>query len=209
VRKNTKTAAVNKKEEEYHNSVWAFKVDQTHGWAFANNVFSEVECQKIIEIGEKKCLEPALVGDDKVADKKIRKSKTSWIFPSEETNWIYYRMSGIVNNLNDNYFNFNLFGFTEGFQFTKYEAPGAHYSSHIDKMFGKTVRKLSVVVQLSDPKDYQGGDLELCFGGTPDVMEKAQGRITAFPSYVLHQVKPVTKGIRYSLVAWVTGEPFK
>jgi PKHD-type hydroxylase len=204
-----KTSKNEIKKEEYANSIWAFEVDQIHSWAFANEVFSKVECEKIIEIGEKKRLQAALVGDNKVSDKKIRSSEISWIFPSEETDWIYYRLAGVVRSLNADYFGFDLFGFTEGFQFTKYEAPSGHYSKHIDKMFGKTIRKLSITVQLSDSSEYEGGDLELTLGGKPDVMDKALGKAIAFPSYVLHEVKPVTKGTRYSLVAWVTGKGFK
>lgn len=203
----TKTKQDNKKTE--HNSIWAFDVDQSHSYAFANDLFTSAECKKIIEIGERLSLEQALTGDNRKSVDKIRKSEVSWMFPNEETNWIYYRMAGLVTNLNQQYFGFKLFGFTEGFQFTKYTSPDGHYSKHIDKMFGKTIRKLSVTVQLSDPADYEGGELQLILGGKPDVMEKQQGKAVAFPSYTLHEVKPVKKGTRYSLVAWVTGEPFK
>jgi PKHD-type hydroxylase len=196
-------------EEEYKNSIWSFEVDNTHGWAFANDVFSPDECKKIIEIGEKYKLKEAVVGANKQPVTEIRESSINWIFPQEDTEWIYYRMTNLVKHLNDNYFKFNLFGFIEGFQFTKYEAPSGHYGMHIDKMFGKTIRKLSITVQLSDPADYEGGNLQLIFGKEPDVMDKRQGMALAFPSYALHEVTPVTKGTRYSLVAWVTGESFK
>jgi PKHD-type hydroxylase len=205
----TKNSKIPVKYDGPQNNSWPFSIDKTHGWAFANEVFTPQECAKIIALGKKQFMHEALVGEENVANKKVRKSKTSWIFPNDEHNWIFYRMTNLVEQLNREYFNFNLFGFTEGFQFTEYEAPGGYYSKHIDKMFGKTIRKLSITVQLSDPTDYQGGDLELFFGGKPDVMDKAQGKAIAFPSYVVHEVKPVTKGTRYSLVAWVTGEPFK
>jgi len=196
-------------KKKYHNSIWAFKIDQTHSWAFANDVFTPTECRKIIALGENLNLETALTGSNRIGNKEIRDSKTSWIFPQEDTEWIYYRLTQVVLQLNSEYFNFDLFGFIEGFQFTKYEAPSGHYDCHIDKMFGKTIRKLSIVLQLSDPDDYEGGDLEITFGKNPDVMEKAIGKVIVFPSYALHKVTPITKGIRYSLVAWVTGEPFK
>ena len=41
------------------------------------------------------------------------------------------------------------------------------------------------------------------------MLPKEQGKLILFPSYVLHEVKPVTKGERYSLVAWITGPQFK
>ncbi len=40
-------------------------------------------------------------------------------------------------------------------------------------------------------------------------MDKKQGTLIVFPSYTLHEVTPVTKGERNSLVTWVTGKPFK
>jgi PKHD-type hydroxylase len=80
---------------------------------------------------------------------------------------------------------------------------------HIDKIFNSTVRKLSLTIQLSSPEDYEGGELALKFGAKANLMPKDLGKMVVFPSYVLHEVRPVTKGTRYSLVAWVTGKPFK
>jgi PKHD-type hydroxylase len=64
-------------------------------------------------------------------------------------------------------------------------------------------------VQLSDPSDYEGGDLLLHISADPKKAPKNQGQVILFPSHTLHEVTPVTKGIRYSLVAWVTGPKFK
>jgi len=204
----SKTIKTTIENEMPKNTSWAFKIDETEDWAFLNDVFTPQECKKIIELGKKQNMNEAVVGVKSVI-KEVRESKTSWIYPSEEHNWIFYKLTDAVMHLNQKYFNFNLFGFTEGLQFTEYKAPGGHYSKHIDKMFGRTIRKLSISVQLSDPSEYEGGDLELIFSDDPNVMDKAQGKLIAFPSYVVHGVKPVTKGTRYSLVAWMTGEPFK
>jgi PKHD-type hydroxylase len=76
-------------------------------------------------------------------------------------------------------------------------------------MYNGTVRKLSFVLQLSDPKNYKGGELQIHLGETPNVMKKEQGTVVAFPSPTLHEVTPITKGKRYSLVGWITGKPFK
>jgi PKHD-type hydroxylase len=189
------------------NTTWPFEIDKCHGWAYANNVFSKEECEKIIKLGESKNLKKALIENGK-EEKKIRASKINWIYPDKETAWIYSRLTDTVFNLNKEYFGFKLFGFTEGLQFTKYEAPSGQYVKHIDKMFGGTIRKLSITVQLSDPKDYEGGALELTLSQKPDIMDKEQGKLIAFPSYVIHEVKAVTKGTRYSLVAWITGDAF-
>lgn len=83
------------------------------------------------------------------------------------------------------------------------------------KMIGK-IRKLSVTVSLSDPKNYKGGNLKFDFGphsagGRYHTCTeiRPRGSIIVFPSHVYHQVTPVTQGTRYSLVAWNLGYPFK
>ena len=68
---------------------------------------------------------------------------------------------------------------------------------------------------LSDPKDFKGGDLEF-YQYNPALkdnivkcdMLKKQGSFIVFPSYLWHRVLPVTKGTRYSLVAWNCGLPW-
>ncbi len=81
-------------------------------------------------------------------------------------------------------------------------------------MVGK-IRKLSTTISLNDPSEYQGGNLRFDLG--PHRGERyhtckeirPQGSIIVFPSHVYHQVTPVTKGTRYSLVSWSLGQPWK
>ena len=68
-----------------------------------------------------------------------------------------------------------------------------------------SIRKLSLVVQLSDPADYQGGELQVLSAEEPTTFSKARGTVVVFPSYVLHRVMPVTSGTRFSLAGWVGG----
>ena len=71
------------------------------------------------------------------------------------------------------------------------------------------VRKLSISIQLTNPEEYEGGELYLYNDDKGTLMDKTQGTLILFPSYVLHEVMPVTKGTRNSLVTWVTGKQFK
>jgi len=88
--------------------------------------------------------------------------------------------------------------------------------SHNPKMFGK-VRKLSLTLNLTDPNDYEGGDLLFDFGTSAQAKQseeeikiaRTQGTIVVFPSFIRHCVSPVTKGRRYSLVNWSLGRPFR
>jgi len=82
-------------------------------------------------------------------------------------------------------------------------------------MIGK-VRKLSMTINLSEPGSYEGGNLKFDFGPHSEKKRffecteiRPQGSIIVFPSYIYHQVTPITSGTRYSLVMWTLGKPFK
>ena len=196
---------------EGYKGVWSFETDEVENWAYADGAFSEEECEKIIEIGEQGSLVVAGITGGKETNKinQIRDSSVSWLYPNKNMEWVYRRVTDIVTSLNNSYFKFKLFGLGEGFQFTRYDSPDGHYKAHIDKSYGRTVRKLSVTIQLTKPENYEGGELLLYLDSAPTVIPKEQGKLVCFPSYVLHEVAPVTKGTRHSLVAWVTGDQFR
>jgi PKHD-type hydroxylase len=199
-----------KKKQNLVNPAWAFELDPIHQWAYWEKAFTKEECEKIIDIGNSYSLRTAVTRDENLNDStKVRKSEICWLYPCDDTRWIYLRVADIVMNLNQNFFRFDLFGPIEGFQFTKYSSPGGEYGRHTDSSYGGVIRKLSFTLQLSDPEDYEGGDLNLHIGPEATVMKKEQGYCIVFPSYTLHEVTPVTKGTRYSLVCWITGKPFK
>lgn len=186
------------------------KPDLVENWAYWDDVFTPEECDAIINIGNKKQFEKAGFAnpDDAPADPGYRISDISWL-DELDVPFVYDRLTAVVNQINLKCFNFDLFGFTEDLQFTKYQAPGSTYKFHIDKVFGGAVRKLSMVIQLSDPNTYTGGDLELKYGEVSEKMGRKRGSVFFFPSYVVHRVTPVTEGTRYSLVTWLGGPPFK
>lgn len=185
--------------------VWHFNPDRTEPWAYWDEAFSASECEKIIALGEAQTLIKGKAGGD---IKAIRKSDIAFLTISDETSWIFQRVAGILTSLNERFFRFDLTGLAEGLQFTKYTAPGQRYGRHVDCGIGTPVRKLSFTLQLSDPDDYEGGDLCLYLSEKATPMQRKRGYVAVFPSWTLHEVKPVTKGTRYSLVAWVTGKPF-
>jgi len=183
--------------------------DTVENWAYIEQAFTKEQCQEIIRLGELLLPTTAHTAGNVNPCLEIRDSKVSWMHPNNETAPIFQKLTEYVIYLNNKFFNFDIDGFSEGLQFTKYEPPAGKYEPHLDKIFNGTIRKLSVVVQLSDPADYEGGDLILKLGHEDTSVPKQQGRLTVFPSYVLHGVQPVTAGTRYSLVAWITGPRFK
>ena len=193
------------KEPIFENSSWNFELDQVNLYAFWNNAFSKEECQTIINIAKNK----GLIKGTTRGESDVRNSKISWLYPTDNMEWVFRRVTDIILDLNEKFFKFNLFGINEGFQFTNYEAPSGKYGKHVDRLINIPVRKLSVSIQLTNPDEYEGGELYLYDGDKGNLMNKSQGTLILFPSYVLHEVMPVTKGARNSLVTWVTGKQFK
>ena len=151
---------------------------------------------------------PGMAGGEIQNEK--RRSEVDWLEYAEDNKWVFKKLSHVVSELNAKYFNFDITGFGEALQLTNYhESRQGTYTWHQDFGSSGISRKLSMVLQLSDPRDYEGGELQLLTGKTPIKIEKKKGLITAFPAWTLHQVTPVTKGTRQTLVAWVSGPTFK
>ena len=193
------------KKPKITNSSWNFQLDQVNFYAFWSNAFSKEECQKIVDIAKNK----GFIKGKTFGKGATRDSKISWLYPADDMDWVFRRVTDITLNLNERFFKFDLFGLNEGFQFTNYEAPSGKYGKHVDRQINSPVRKLSISVQLTNPEEYEGGELYLYDGNEGALMDKTQGTLILFPSYVLHEVMPVTKGERNSLVSWVTGKQFK
>lgn len=182
-------------------------------------VFSPAQCRRIVALGTSLPIDDAaLEGDGGVAtsDAQLRLARTAWIAPGDDTEWIYRKLAAVAQRANRRY-RFDLTGFDEDLQFTCYDQPGAFYTWHQDGLDGTVGhRKLSLVVQLSDPGDYRGGELELFAlrGGSPTPESPsdatlAMGTVLVFPSFEFHRVREIHSGVRYSLVAWVSGPPFR
>lgn len=153
----------------------------------------------------------------RVIDEKIRSSKLRWVTPSQNTREVFSYLNDFAVRANRKQFGFDISLGNESFQYTEYRAEEkGHYSWHMDCFYdqGVTVseRKLSMVVQLSDPKDYDGGLFCMDnFAHPPFNMEAwaPQGSVIVFPSYIKHCVTPVTRGVRKSFVSWYYGPSFR
>jgi PKHD-type hydroxylase len=180
-------------------------------------------CAKVVELGETL---PVRTGDSlghgqgARDDVKIRATDRGFFPRGPEYDWIYQHVLQFVNAANKQYWKFRI-GDTESFQYGVYH-PGHFYSWHVDQFpepykepspVAGLTRKLSITVQLSNGDDYEGGDFEFREPCDPDKTEqvpgtRALGSVIIFPSFVMHRVQPVTKGIRRSLVGWILGPPF-
>ena len=127
---------------------------------------------------------------------------------------IIYRLKEIFIEENKKY-KFDLDYSSINVQYTKYQE-GGYYGWHTDDDVNDThklhqnVRKLSITAVLN-VGSYAGGDLQLVLNRqkNPRTMSIEFGDVIVFPSFTLHQITPITKGIRHSLISWVSGPPWR
>ena len=146
----------------------------------------------------------------KVANNKLNSTRNVNI-QTTNINWINALLGGYIRYANSENFHYNLSdNDIESAQISKYSV-GEYYDEHID--FGKDnnlTRKLSLTVQLSDENDYEGGDLIFYTGSVREQAPRGKGSVIVFDSRLYHEITPVSKGTRYSLVKWYHGdEPLK
>jgi len=198
------------------NLAWRLREsDHIHQTMSVGDVFTFEEIQRIKAYASTLETSPARVGPDDsvergITNNSIRQCQVSWLHPTNECNWVYMRLVDVIHKMNSQYFNFNLYGI-QTLQYTIYNADEkGFYSIHKDARStaeSGLVRKLSFSMQLSDPTEYEGGELITEASFKPEVATKELGSITFFNSDLLHEAKPVTKGSRHVLVGWVIGPP--
>ena len=183
------------------------------------SAFSPHLCQQIIDLGRSFPQEggqtfsgaggepSSILPRERLA--QTRSSTIRWIdYLDPRAKWLVDELGRMAIEANNKLFQLDLYGFTEKLQFTEYEGQGSHYDWHPDIGPNTTKRKLSIVVQLSDEKDYEGGEL-LINTGQLLIPSKKQGTVILFPSFLMHKVEPLLSGNRYSLVSWISGNTWR
>jgi len=180
-------------------------------WAWWEGAFTEQELNWL-QIQAKNAELRASVGEEGRGgvNTELRRSQVSWLNNTADTKWVFNKLADVVSKINALHFRFDLTGFGEALQLTNYDqSENGMYGWHQDSGGAGISRKLSMTVQLTDPSEYEGGNLQMLTSRDPENVRKQRGLIAVFPSYTLHQVTPVTHGSRQSLVAWVSGPAFK
>lgn len=178
--------------------------------------FSGEEIDKMTALFSKDELRQAdLIGGS--IDESTRISKVKFYYPEEETSWIFDKLNEVIDLNNQVIWDFDLNGY-ENFQYTEYHAEqGGKYDFHADidytdrrAVTDPQTRKLSLTLVLNEPGvDFEGGEFQILIGSKPVTLPQAKGMVLLFPSWIIHRVTPVTKGVRKSIVVWVTGPKFK
>jgi PKHD-type hydroxylase len=178
-------------------------------FAWWDDAFSDEQLQHLRNVAKSAKEEAGVGGPQGGVNPEVRRSKINWVHCHPDTEWVYHKLDDVIGKLNSQFYGFQLSGFNDAVQMTNYSSFNqGGYGWHQD--FGSgCARKLSLVMQLSDPSSYEGGNLELMVGDKPTQVEKKIGRIIVFPAWTLHRVTPVTVGTRQTLVTWVSGDPFR
>jgi PKHD-type hydroxylase len=185
-------------------------------FAYWENFLSNEEINLLLAQPEWLTLNQGCVGgssDSLTTDKNIRSSLVSWLNVKQELLPIWSKLADVVAEVNSRYFHFDITGFHEPMQISAYtEFDHGHYNWHTDSASSdrNVPRKLSLAILLSDPSEFEGGEFQIkSESDIEKTLECKKGRAWFFPSYTLHRVTPVTKGIRRSLVLWVGGPQFR
>lgn len=174
--------------------------------AYADGFFTAEECTALIALGRASQEFEGQTGGAVGKTDTARESKVRFVWPGEDSEWVFAKLEYAIAQFNRNY-RFDLGGFHQGIQIAEYR-PGGHYDWHTDVGPGNSNRKLSLSIQLSDKRDYDGGELEF-LSATDEVAPRDIGSLIVFPSFLAHRVRPVTRGVRLSAVSWVSGPPFR
>ena len=207
----------------------------TNEWYYFTGVLDGPTCEKIVQLWSRDSTEARVQRDKDISreesgtgrkknkglDETLRKSDVIWL----DKKWIYDLIAPYMRSANHEAgWQFEITN-VEKAQLTRYEG-GGFYTWHkdgqrdhlsafsgakSDALYGN-VRKLSMGVLLND--DFEGGEFEFAHyeGGEFSVAKpefEKPGSIIVFPSFMEHRVAPVTRGVRYSLVTWFLGPPFK
>lgn len=191
-------------------------INQTDYYWFEKG-FSNVEIRNVLRVSKLYEYKEAMIASETETGEKqedsIRKSQIKWMPPElDKTEWIYEKLMSFALNANLELWRFDLSTIRDAIQYTEYDGnEEGGYDWHMDMgRFPYSHRKVSITVQLSDPDDYEGGDLEIWTGGVEPIKAPRQkGAVVVFPSFLMHRVTPVTKGVRKSLVLWVGGNTLK
>jgi PKHD-type hydroxylase len=186
-------------------------------WCYYKSFFTKEQCDFIITEALKLPSQKGNLGvAGAVVDENYRKSEVRFIQKNDpQFTWLYDALWKIALESNDQWFGFHI-SKLDYIQFAEYDsAYEGEYKRHHDVFWMNNDRnyhrKLSAVIQLSDPVEYTGGDLELFSqASTIDKDEiKQQGSAIFFPSFIEHQANKVTTGKRYSLACWWDGPKWR
>lgn len=186
-------------------------------WCYFQSHFTPQQCKKIIEDASKLPVQQATLGvDGETVLTEYRRSKVRFIHKTDPTfTWLFDELWKMAIQCNDEWFQLHI-SKLDYMQLAEYDSDYlGEYKEHHDVFWingdSPYHRKLTCVVQLSDPMTYDGGNLELTESVESPNPEniRAQGTAIFFPSLMRHKATPVIGGVRYSLACWFDGPKWR
>ena len=183
-------------------------------WCYYKSYFSPEYCNQIVEKTKDLSFNSGIIGlNGDTLNNNIRKSEVLWIYPQDFPQ-LYEEMWKLERQANKEWFGFHVDNL-EYIQLARYNSTiSGEYKRHQDVFWINNEsrhRKLTAIIQLTDPNTYTGGDFTLfdCneYPNPEDI--KQQGTVIFIPSFIFHQVNPITSGIRHSLVMWFEGPKWR
>lgn len=190
-----------------------------HNYISWSNTFNEQEIKNIQFLCEKEEFNKAITVEGEDCENH-RRSKVKFFDRNEDNFWIFDRFNNVIDSINNQFYDFDLYGY-KNFQYTIYDSSNnGMYDWHMDTIMSKvpddmlsdSTRKLSVIMLLSQPyEEFTGGEFQFnpCMEKNAITPTFNKGDIIAFPSFLIHRVKPVLLGVRKSIVIWVEGPKFR
>jgi PKHD-type hydroxylase len=180
-------------------------------WAYYKQHFTPEQCDKIIFEAFKIPSQNGTLGPQSIrTNNDWRRSTVRGIVRSPLWSWLFLEVEKLVSAANSQWFNVD-YSYLPEIQFATYDAETQgcykfHKDTHIVSPL-PTHRKLSFTIQLSDPSDYEGGELKFIDVASHPKEEnlRLRGTVCVFPSIIYHEVTPVTLGTRHSLAGWFEG----
>lgn len=187
-------------------------------WCYFKSYFPADVCKHIIDTALTREPSEAQIGTDAgvKADDSFRRSSIRFVNQGDaELGFVFDELWKLAIRANQEWFDVHI-SKLDYYQIAEYDGERrGEYKTHHDIFYinGDPYyhRKLSCVIQLSDPADYKGGDLTFeHVAAYPNAEEmRQQGTVIFFPSFVRHAAQPVTEGKRYSIAAWFDGPKWR
>ena len=151
--------------------------------------FTDKELQYIIDYCDGLELSQATINDDHMYS-DVRKTKISWIHPDPKSNKFIDKIHEYSVKMNQEFYNYDVNSF-EPLQYTVYDENGSYFDYHLDMSNTPTYhqRKLTCILFLSDPSEYEGGQFLIKTGTKDAVIEQKKGLLIMMPSFIMHQKK--------------------
>lgn len=174
-------------------------------WMQCGERLSDADCDEAITVGRTFPLSlPTVVGQEQYPTH--RQVDNRKIVPNETTQWIFEMLCAVAAEATQVAYGLELTTINRAPQYLEYRPGWGHFDWHNDYTHGvaEAPRKLTIIVQLSRPGDYEGGRLQMA-GISVEELPDERGSVIVFPSFLYHSITPVTGGVRRALVAWVAG----